>query len=416
MTFGTTNDRSVSETMMQAGILTRIQYPTGGSTTFSYEAHRVTSSSSIIGGLRVNQIVNDDANGNTSTKSIQYGLGKLYNSTLNYFQYPDNNPNKGGSMIFGIYVSSSPVQAMWSTQGYHIGYYDITETQTGNGKTVYNYFNSSPIGIPNAWVFPLTELVAGYGNSDLSEKDVYHASGIQLSKSLNGKSAINISPTTIRARKVVKVNCIPPSPCNGCACSGGGYFMENYLFTDYYVFSDRYRLNSNQSTQDGVTTATTFEYALNQNTPSAKVVLDSRGVTQRTEWSFPATPGESAPAEMFVVTNPNFKNMIGVPLEQRTYANGSLTSKIRNNYTATNGNVLLTQTLEYPTGGTDFRQSDYLYDATLKLGEVKKNDGTKSAYVWGYNNALIIAEVANSDFQYSTPTTSYFGDMITTNV
>src|SRR5260221_337196 len=35
MTFGTTNDRSVSETMMQAGILTRIQYPTGGSTTFS---------------------------------------------------------------------------------------------------------------------------------------------------------------------------------------------------------------------------------------------------------------------------------------------------------------------------------------------------------------------------------------------
>lgn len=384
--FGTAN-RAVNSTYMQAGMLTKITYPTGGSTTFTYEPHVESLTSQQIGGLRVSQIVNDNGKGSTITKTIQYSGGFLYNGMPVYFQNPMNNLQKDGAAYFGTIVSASPNSAMWSTQGYHIGYSDVTEIESGNGKTIYHYFNTALFGHPDNQSYPMGESVAGFGTSDLSGKDVYReGESTSFVHESNYKTTGN-NPYSIKARKVSSVGCL-----GGC----NSYNTQN-LYTDYYINTNRYHLYSTDVTKDGLTTHTDYEYGLALNSPTAVVLTDSNGTVNRTEWNYAITPGSGAPAEMYVATNPNFKNMIGIPLEQREYRNGVLVSKVQNNFTAANGNVLLTQTKQYPTGGTDFQESDNTYNASLRLSQITKSDGTRTSYVWGYGNSLPVAEAINAD-------------------
>lgn len=386
---GGTADRSVNSSYLQAGILTKIKYPTGGFSNFYYEPHRENSTSALIGGLRVNQIINDDGLGNIRTRIIQYGQGILYNGMPIYLQYPDNNNQKSTNAIFGTLVSASPIQAMWSTQGYHIGYSDVTETENGNGKTVYHYLNSGPLGHPNPVEFPLRELIAGFGSSDLVEKDIYRESEITPVAKEQYSRAIGNSASSIKARKVSNVGCIGQS--------GSCPFDEtNNLYNDYYIYSNRFYLYSSDVTKDGVTVHTDYEYGLNLNSPTAKVVTNSKREILRTEWNYPITNNSGAPVEMYDPVNSNFKNMIGIPIEQREYRNGSIISKVQNNFTSSNGKILLSQTKEFPSGSGEFRTTDYIYNNSLRLSQVNKSIGTKDALIWGYNNQYAIAQVKNA--------------------
>ena len=71
--------RTVSEYYMKAGVLERVIYPTGGYTEFEFEANR-TSSSDLVGGLRIKSISNfDDAEATypASKKTYTYELPNL---------------------------------------------------------------------------------------------------------------------------------------------------------------------------------------------------------------------------------------------------------------------------------------------------------------------------------------------------
>lgn len=394
---GTAN-RSVNETAMQAGILTRITYPTGGFTTFAYEAHRETANGPLIGGLRVKQIVNDDGAGNQVTKNIQYDAGILYGGMPIFVQYPVNSGQGVPTFTFGTLVSASPNSAMWSTQGYHIGYTTVTEYQTGNGKTVYSFNNAGPLGYPNPANYPLKELVAGFGTSEQTEKDVFLEGGATPFHLESSGKSIGNYPLSFVARKVVSIPCIVVTAGDQCSQAQstwpGGV---NNLYTDYNIYSNRYQLNGSTTTSDGVTTTTNFEYGLNLGLPTAATTTDSRGIVERTEWDYPQTAGSSAPAEMYVKTNPNYKNMITVPVVQRKMRNGTLIIKVQNTYTATNGNVFLTQNREYKTGGTDFVDAAYTYDpSSLRLTNLLTTGNNTKSYIWGYGNSMPIAEIVNA--------------------
>lgn len=399
---GTAN-RTVNETAMQAGILTKITYPTGGSTSFYYEAHRETTGGPLIGGLRVKQIDNDDGNGSIISKSIQYGPGILYGGTPIFVQYPNNSGQGVPTMQFGTIVAATPNSAMWSTQGYHIGYSNVTEFQTGNGKTVYNFMNSGPLGIPSPSNYPLRELVAGFGTSEQTEKDVFlEGAGTPVHLEQSGKSIGNY-PVAFSVRKVVGTPCISVSPNDQCAqsqSSGGGIFYAggvNNLYTDYNIYSNRFQLNGTTTTSDGVTTNTYYEYGLNLGSPTATTVTDSKGIIERIEWDYPITPGAAAPPEMYDKNNANFKFMIGVPVVQRKLRNSVLTNKVVNTYTTTSGKVLLTQNTEYKTGGTDHIDGNYAYDATsLRLNSITTTGNNQKSLIWGYGNSVPIAEVVNA--------------------
>jgi hypothetical protein len=64
-------DRTPNESLMQACILTKIHYPTGGTTKFEYEANR-SDSTTIIGGLRIKSIRSIADNGKEILKTYEY--------------------------------------------------------------------------------------------------------------------------------------------------------------------------------------------------------------------------------------------------------------------------------------------------------------------------------------------------------
>lgn len=389
----TGNYRRTVELPMMAGILTRINYPTGGFSAFTYEANRALPGGPLVGGLRVTSVINDDGMGSQIVRNVSYGNGLLYTSP-SYFQYPDNNTQKTQAYTFGIIISSTPVTAMWSTLGYHIGYGEVTESQPGNGYRVYRYTNSNPIGVPNPSVYPMSPLQAGYGTNDLVGKEVYNQAGNMIQKSSTEKLILNVSPLYQKVRRVINVSCIPPANCNGCACSGSG--QPNNLFTDYYISDDRYRVTSVYEMQDQVSTNTSFEYGLLRNTPTAQIVLSSSGSTLRTEWTYPVANGTAPPA-MYDLNTPNFKNMIGLPIEQRKYVNGTLVNKAQNNYTSIGTSIVLSNYREYKAGTTEYVDKNYSYDgSSLRLTNLTGTGGNSKSFVWGYGNQFPIAEIANA--------------------
>lgn len=405
---GTAN-RSVNETAMQCGILTQIKYPTGGSSSFAYEGHR-KSNNDLVGGLRIKQIINEDAAGSIITKNFTYDPGYLY-TDLVFVQYPNNSLSQAAlsSYNFGTIVNSSPSSAMWSTQGYHIGYGNVTESQVGNGRTVYSYINAGPIGIPLPSNYPLKELLAGYGTSDESSRSVYPENSANYISRVDNTKAFFGSEIAFQARKVISIPCIPLSvnndPCstntnpviNGGTVLGDGTGGINNFFTDYTVKTQRFNLANSTVTNDGVSVATIFEYGLNLNSPTAAIKLDSKGTSERYEWDYAQTVGTSAPLEMYVKANSNFKNMITLPVEQRKLRNGMLINKVQNTYTGANGNVFLSQNREFKTGGTDFVDASYTYDPTsLRLTNLLTTGNNTKSYIWGYGNTMPIAEVVNA--------------------
>jgi YD repeat-containing protein len=397
ITYTTGNYRTVNETKSKAGILTKIKYPTGGTSEFDYECHRETETGPLIGGLRIKTLMTSDDYGNTLTTNYTYPQGKLYFNPANYkFQYPNNNDTWTGAFLgmldFGILHSSNPVPAMWSTQGYHIGYSKVKAEQPGNGYTTYSYVNNSPSSIYAAQ-YPFMPLVASVGTSNPSNEETRNNSDVIVSS-----GAFNNQKTgtdkTIYARKVELSSCLN--------CSGSGAFTEYGLYADYSITTSRYNLVEKTEVKDGITTTTvlTYDPLERHNNPKTSEFTDSQGLTHKTEISYACDAGSGAPAAMYDKANPNFKNMLGAAVEQKTFVNNVLKGKVVTQYTQDGSRIFPTSSKNYPSGTAEFIEEQYQYDPGSNLTTIVKSTGMNKAFVWGYGNELPIASVENATYQY----------------
>lgn len=75
-------NRSPDVNYTKAGMLTKIQYPTGGYTVFDYEANQYTNGSTVVdgGGLRIKSITNFSENQQRSRKEYTYPVAYITNS------------------------------------------------------------------------------------------------------------------------------------------------------------------------------------------------------------------------------------------------------------------------------------------------------------------------------------------------
>lgn len=168
-------NRTSSWPAMRAGTLNKITYPTGGTTTFDFEANtfaitkvvnnQIVPVDTTVGGLRIKTISNYDPVTNTTTAtnysytsdSSTFSSGLLF-SQPTYVQLFRNawmaatnfagthqgcwdpyNPNGTNDFVY----SDNPIRPMNTTQGNHIGYSQVTVSQSGNGRSVYKYFGST---------------------------------------------------------------------------------------------------------------------------------------------------------------------------------------------------------------------------------------------------------------------------------
>ena len=144
-------DRSAVESYMKAEILTSIQYPAGGTSTFEYEANR--SGGNMVGGLRVKTITTSDGDGHTRRDSYSYTDGRtwfpvqsyLYRSTQEHIFYTTSAQFGAASASFPETFTSS--NSFWPVDGYGsmpVFYATVTRTVSDSrgspkSKTIWGY-------------------------------------------------------------------------------------------------------------------------------------------------------------------------------------------------------------------------------------------------------------------------------------
>ncbi|OEK05798.1 RHS repeat domain-containing protein [Roseivirga misakiensis] len=159
-----TADRDPSASHAQAGVLTKVTYPTGGHTAFTFEGHVAydpsSSSNKNVGGLRVDAIVDHDGidASNDVRREYYYNLNGD-NGSSNSTGYVVNEPKYGGQEVLNLSTSAPNVnmipngyrrtipstQPLMTTNGAEVGYGKVTVRTIGssnNGKTEY-YFTTA---------------------------------------------------------------------------------------------------------------------------------------------------------------------------------------------------------------------------------------------------------------------------------
>ena len=152
-------NRTPDELYMQARILTKLTYPTGGFSTFEYEAHR-HDGGQLAGGLRIKKIISDDGNSRTIIRTYKYGTEEsgdgLYRnvtpftySTVQRQKHPANgfysaSLDEGKEYYYDVRIFSSAfITPQNPREGSPVTYSQVSEYEdmgSGiNGKKVYEY-------------------------------------------------------------------------------------------------------------------------------------------------------------------------------------------------------------------------------------------------------------------------------------
>ncbi len=157
-------DRSIDAAYTQTGIITKIDYPTGGNINFEFENNR-DHTNALVGGLRVKKITNYDP---VASKNL-----------ITEYRYNDDNGNSTGLMehkpefhywadignigITQVRMSGTSRLPLLSNQGSPVTYGRVEKVEIGNGtelKSRYYYANDlavvniplmshqNPIGVP----------------------------------------------------------------------------------------------------------------------------------------------------------------------------------------------------------------------------------------------------------------------------
>lgn len=158
----TVQSRPASPASMKAEILTSIQYPTGGSTSFEYEPHyyskvacqfpfRVENLDSVCvaGGLRVRTITDVSGDGMPQVRTISYIEGNTSSGILSGRQrfsvsvseHVDSPSPLPGFHVLWYRFGELPLNQLSDTDGNHVTYSRVIETLPDGSSSTYVYSN-----------------------------------------------------------------------------------------------------------------------------------------------------------------------------------------------------------------------------------------------------------------------------------
>ncbi|PSL41755.1 YD repeat-containing protein [Chitinophaga niastensis] len=150
------NLRQPDSLYLKAGMLSTIQYPGGGTSTFVYEPHTynqvryrdestgnfyLQTESGYAGGLRIKQITFNAGAGTTPvTTNYTYESGILNGKARYYWPAYNSVTNQGRQYSIATFISESLMPGTSNNAGSYIGYSKVTEAVSGNGKKI-SYFS-----------------------------------------------------------------------------------------------------------------------------------------------------------------------------------------------------------------------------------------------------------------------------------
>jgi YD repeat-containing protein len=369
----------------------------------------------------------DEATGNTSGEII-YVPDYTYFFEGNTQLSSGCASGSGGENMWQYYVmSSSTTHPLATTMGSHVGYktvtvYDgVSGTNLGtNGKTVYNYNFTYDIcsfasGYPQYGYFsafpftPFFNLDWRRGQPDTVTTYKRIGTGFQKIKQEKNVYTIFESPNnpnlggqTIRCAKVGQIK-------RGIA---GTFHLDQYNVSFYYINPMYSKLTKTIETiydpndvTKFISTITDYNHSLNHLQLSDQSTTASNGNILKQTFKYPSDYAGTAVYDAMVS-----RNILSPVVEQATYKNGtSFLKSAKTNYnhwynnawsTANENSLLLPQTVEAKqlSNAPEVVFRYHTYNAQGNVTSLSKELDVKKTYLWGYNKAYPVAEIAGSDY------------------
>lgn len=451
--------RTADTAYMKAEILTKIIYPTGGSSQFVYEAHdfskvakqfpfELKDSANICGGLRIKKILNTDANNHTNIREFEYlnkgGISSgilsgipIYNSEGNqHVQYKFSQwfgviyYTTSADYNYNYYLKNQQIlNQLANTSGNHITYSRVTEKLSDGSKTIYYYSNhdkfpdKNPISVLDNIdnKLPLNKFISNEIERGLLDSVEFYNNSVSIKKELY---TYNSDPN--RYNDFVKS--ISIFSLYGMIRLSA---LKNYTFCPYLRSKKEVTYDING--QNPITGTINYQYNSNNLIKSTLTTNSNNKTIEQTtkypnDFDFNYYWGTSHP-----LTNMVYRNMLNYPVEQKTFVDGKLTqyqfnaySDDRENYRAYTNDAdrykwiqpFHTYTLKTNLPINDFNgvtsgdgntaytidprlsnEATYTYYTDGNIKEIiDSKTGNTTVYLWSYNKQYPVAKIENATY------------------
>lgn len=446
-----TNRRETDENYMKTFVLERINYPTGGSTFFNYEANRYRGNGAItgyrgdlVGGLRIKEIIHyTDQNQVAETRSYKYsaygydesgwGIMDVYPGK-EHFSYSQRSYFAASDRAYfpwesfrRVYYSSEPYTNL-CPNGSPVVYPYVTEYigdgQKNIGKTVYEYdYNeaeyqtyetntstdqhAAPI-LYRRYLKPCKEWRSGQN----SRKTVYkNVNGIYTEVYSETNEYEEVSRERLQALHMDRFVIYLNDPCGNYsdvqhtldeAVFSYGHVIPGSVFNygDYFFDSGEKRLKSITVKDHGLTTVTSYDYGNAEHVlPTKKTITNSKGDNIITTFKYPHDFVSTAPYNQMVST----RHIWSPVIEEANYKNSTsagFLNSTRTNYGDWGSNIIAPVTVETKKGtaAAQVRIRFNSYDNRGHVTSVSKEKDVVISYLWGYDKTLPVAEVQGATY------------------
>lgn len=463
-------DRNVDSFYARAGIIEKIIYPTKGYSIFEFESNTATllGNQYVLGGLRIKDISNFDTD-DTIKWQKSYEYVQKENPTLSSGVYNGNKFIEPRDFFYG----SSYYFTILSGSPYKSCHYNVTPVEfnthnegissspslTNNFASVFyasvkEYNGSSTNHGGYKWYHYATtkdDFIQGLGPINFSIDRSWDRGQLLLEQTFEKNNTTPKSTVTYTFEKVQAQTAISGfKPGVRFNVQGLGYVpsgMDPYAFRAQQYFLTYYeepivwkRLKSTTTVQDGITTQKNFFYENPGHTGLTKIETnDSKGNYLISKTRYPndfinsTTLYDNTLIKGGVLDSyteidrlkSNDLHQNATPIQVETYkkvgTTESLLSLQRTDFVDLGSNLVLPSLIQTLKGDYDpitnplqDRVQYHSYYANGKPREISKAGGTKTVYIWSYNNTLPVAKIDNATFsEVQSIMNSYSGGFIT---
>jgi YD repeat-containing protein len=446
--------------------LTSIKYPTGGETIFEYQLNEYSSQSNLEqgGGFRASKIINKNNDSEIlATKEYEYSSGSLlydpyeeneYGLSVNYdiVNTGCSNETITYPIIFKHRVYSANPTLPLENVKYEYVIEKMTDGTTYNGSNTYQYYinyptikfkieemedsyfnkqltNGTPVDCYDNLDFFRESVnggTTGYGGAFISqyvtstdprlykkttkdsngdtlriERNTYNQ---QINDTLNNiiieKLGNYSSTTSIEEEFDDRYSYIVGLP-NSSYSTNPDELPPVFFHYNYDIVCDYYELDNTvvEERLDGGNIETTSIYTYDANNQIASLVnTSSIGDDIETQYYYPGNYDDLQNFSTLID-----KNIIGKPIDVRTYKESQLVSGTQTKYN-NNGQAIEVYQAEIESNTTDIEfdsvnpydftlKAEYSYDDNNMLYQVAPTNNYSTFYVWGYDEQYPVAKI-----------------------
>lgn len=412
--YGFYNYKNPDPDFLYAGILERINYPTGGYTTFTYEPHRYearvirnastgafslqTTSPSYAGGLRIREINSTAGYGApVLTKRFEYEGGILNGDAQYFWKNYTGKLLNGNNYVSDRFVTQTILPVGTNSIGSHIGYTKVKEITPGTGYTVHEFSNYDLLDENFlATIDPEKSRYSPFSTRSIErglpkEKTDYNENGVMVRK-LTFRY-----PTPDLSKFIRATNAKSFLVLGGEAIEGSSYKIYTYPFNSDRLTEVTYQTGS--STALSSTTVTDFTFDGNKNLLRTTTTTASNTQPQVITYQYPfdMVPAEDPNGVYAAMTNRNF---IAPVIKEIRSKNNVQTSLTHTGYFAPSTGLFVPGTVSVKNGSNpDYVQTRFhSYDSRGNILTISTENNMKMSYLWGYSQNYPIAQVQNANF------------------